>query len=92
MTSASKVFVTSGADAVLMGFHQLLGLMKLLGKQAEVLRQRDGRFQPVLGFTIGVGEDMHSQFFTRKEEQAERTLFNDCRRHGYILSLWLMKG
>lgn len=76
-----------------MGFHQLLGLMKLLGKQAEVLRQRDGRFQPVLGFTIGVGNmDMHSQFFTRKEEQAERTFFNDCRRHGYILSLWLMRG
>ena len=42
VTSASEVLVPSGVDAVLMSFHQLLGLMKLLGKQVG-LTPRFGR-------------------------------------------------
>jgi hypothetical protein len=60
-------------------FDYELGLPELGRRQADVDRQVNRGLQPELGFAIGVRDmDVNARFFSRKEEQAERTVANNC--------------
>jgi hypothetical protein len=69
-----------------MGLYQLFSVAKLLCGQAEILRQCDGRLQPVFRFSIGVADvNVHSWLLAREEKQPECAILDDRWSHGWIL-------